>query len=169
MKSSKTRLVLISGFVILAQMALVPLISFNGITPDLIFLLVAFYAFAIDHRSVLWVAFSLGLCRDFLANTFFGLETASLVCGALLLQYAVAQFDRRDHFIKIASVFIFSLTTLALSASILLVIRGHAAAGPEMFRILMISGYTAILSMGIFPIFEYLSGLERLVQQHELF
>lgn len=169
MKSIRKRTVLVSALIIWIQIAFVPFVAVKGAVPDLMFLLIAFYAFSVDYRDVLWVSFFLGLCRDFLTNSFFGLETASFVIGALLLQYAVAQFNRRDTFIVLLSVFLFSFAALT-SPMLMLAIDGETNRIVTAFpRILMISFYTSILAIGIFPVFRRLFGLSSSKVQHELF
>lgn len=169
MKSIRKRMLVISCFVILAQMSLMPFIAVKGISPDLIFLLIAFYAFAIDHRDIVWIAFSIGLCRDFLSHTFFGLETASLVCSSLLLKYAVAQFNRKDYFIILLSIYLFSATALLLPVLMMVADQGAWKMSSIFSNISLTSLYTTILAVGIFPVFKRFFGLGGAIRQYELF
>ncbi len=168
MKSFRRKTLLISGLVIWLQMAFVPAISIEGVSPDLILLLIAFYAFAIDYREVVWMGFFLGLCRDFLSHSFFGLETVSLVCSSLLLQYAVMEFNRGDYFVTLLGVFLFSVTALAIPVLLMMADSGASQAVSAFPKVLSISIYTAAIAVAIFPMLRRLFGLDP-AKQYELF
>lgn len=168
MKSLRRRTLLVSGFVIWLQMAFVPAISVKGAAPDLMLLLIAFYAFAIDYRDVVWVGFFLGLCRDFLSHSFFGLETASFVSSALLLQYAVMEFNRGDYFVTLLGVFLFLIVALSIPVLLMIAVRGTGQAAAVFPRVLFISVYTTVAAVGVFPVFRRLFGMGS-EKQYELF
>lgn len=89
---SNKRLIFILVGLVWIQFSLLPLFSIGGIKPDFFFIFLAFYAFQIHWKPVVGLAFLIGLVRDLITNSFFGLETASIVGGGILLQFFAIRF-----------------------------------------------------------------------------
>ena len=152
------------------QFALLPYISIRNVKPDLFFIFLAFYAFQIDRKTLPMLGFILGLIRDLCSNTFFGLETASVLGGSVVLYFLAARFDREKFWIQIASLFTFSFLTLTLFAVLAMMIQPNYGLNEMVLsQILLITIYTSVFGVLLFPflnkwLLRALSG-----KQYELF
>ncbi|MBR2179556.1 MAG: rod shape-determining protein MreD [Selenomonadaceae bacterium] len=68
------------------QTSLLPLISYNGVSPNLMLLLTVSVAFLLGHRYGVFMGFAAGLLQDLTAGSYFGCVTFSymligLLCG----------------------------------------------------------------------------------------
>ncbi len=162
------RLIFILILLFWIEVSVLPFCSIHGIKPDLIFIFIAFYAFQIDWKRLVLLAFVLGIIRDLLTNSFFGLETASFVGGALLLQFFADQFYR-ERWIQILSLFLFSWVTLILYSIFTFVTEGHYFNEWMLAQTFFISVYTTVVGAILFPIFEKRLKQVLRVKQYELF
>lgn len=151
------------------EISILPFCSIHGIKPDLIFIFIAFYAFQIGWKQLIPLAFVLGIIRDLLTNSFFGVETASLVGGALLLQFFADQFYRDERWIQAFGLFSFSWFTLMLYSIFTLVVDGQFLVEQMLSKTFFISLYTAVLGTLLFPLFEKRFKNVLYVKQYELF
>lgn len=152
------------------QMSFAPFLTWHGIRPDVTLLLLAFFAFFIDYHQLLLYAFLVGVLRDMLTNAFFGLETASLVVGALVLGQIAMRFDRSDKRIRWAGTFAFSFVTLLVSALLFAVTSRENWWGNVSFlRSFLIAVYTTLSGFVFFPLFYWMFQIEPRVKQYELF
>ena len=162
------RLIFILILLFWIEVSVLPFCSIRGIKPDLIFIFITFYAFQIDWKRLVLLAFVLGIIRDLLTNSFFGLETASFVGGALLLQFFADQFYR-ERWIQILGLFLFSWVTLILYSIFTFVTEGHYFNEWMLAQTFFISVYTTVVGAILFPIFEKRLKQVLRVKQYELF
>lgn len=162
------RLIFILILLFWIEVSILPFCSIRGIKPDLIFIFITFYAFQIDWKRLVPLAFVLGIIRDLLTNSFFGLETASFVGGALLLQFFADQFYR-ERWIQILGLFLFSWATLILYSIFTFITEGHYFNERMLAQTFFISIYTTVIGAILFPIFEKRLKQVLYVKQYELF
>lgn len=162
------RLIFVLILLFWIEVSLLPYFSIRGIKPDLIFIFITFYAFQIDWKRLVLLAFVLGIVRDLLTNSFFGLETASFVGGALLLQFFADQFYR-EQWIQILGLFLFSWVTLILYSIFTFVTEGHYFNERMLVETFFISIYTTAVGAILFPILEKRLKQALHVRQYELF
>lgn len=165
------RLIFILLAMVWFELSWLPLFSIGQITPDFFFIFIAFYAFRINWNRVLTLAFFVGFIRDLLTNSFFGLETASCVGGALLLRFFVIRFDRDKHWIQLASLFAFSWFSLLLFLALeFFLIRKHLRLSEWNFwKAFLVSVYTTAVGSLLFPLLEKLPRSIFREKQYELF
>ncbi len=168
---SDQRLVFILLAIVWFELSWLSLFSINQIKPDFFFIFIAFYAFRISWKRVVTLAFFVGLIRDLLTNSFFGLETAACVGGALLLQFFVIRFDRDKRWIQLASLFAFSWFNLLLFLALkFLLFREYFHFSEWIFlKMFLISIYTTAVGSFAFPLLEQLPRSIFREKQYELF
>ena len=79
------------------QTSLLPLISYNGVSPNLMLLLTVSVAFLLGHRYGVFMGFAAGLLQDLTSGSYFGCVTFSymligLLCGKFSDQIFKDQF-----------------------------------------------------------------------------
>lgn len=144
--------------------------SAQPIKPNFFFVFLAFYAFRINWKNTVFLGFLMGLIQDLITNSFFGLEIASYVGGAVLLQFFAVRFDREKHWIQLVSLFFFSWFSLILF-SLLSVLVQHAYRLNEwvLMDTFFVSLYTAAIGFVLFPLFEKWLKPALQERQYELF
>ncbi len=164
------RLILVLAGLVWIHLSLLPLFSVWGIKPDFFFIFLAFYAFRVNWKPVVGLAFFIGLIRDLLTNSFFGLETASMVGGTILLQFFAMRFDREKRWIQAASLFSFSWFALLLfSLAAFLIQRPYFLNEWTPVKTFLISVYTTAVGFVLFPFLEKWFGAALRQKQYELF
>lgn len=163
------RLILVLSLLFWVEVSVLPIFSIRDVKPDLIFIFITFYAFRINWKQLMPLALVLGIVRDFMANSFFGLETASFVCGALLLQFFADQFYRDKRWIQILGLFSFSWLTLLIYSVFSFVIKGHFLNELMLIKTFFIALYTTAAGIILFPLFEKWLKPALNVKQYELF
>ncbi len=168
---SDQRLVFLLLGIVWLELSLLPLISINQIKPDFFFIFIVFYAFRISWNRVITLAFFVGLVRDLLTNSFFGLETASCVGGAMLVRFFAIRFDRDKRWIQLASLFTFAWFSLVLFASMDFLVHEHHHPFNEwvLVRTFLISAYTTVVGTAFLPLLEKLPKSIFWEKQYELF
>ncbi len=170
LKPSHLRLTAVSFFVIWLQMAVFPVIAFRDIVPDSPLLLVAFFGLILDRERVVVYAFFAGFLKDLFVNSYFGLETASFVLGAIVLNQITSRFDREDPWVQAWATFLFSFFVLVAFCLFSAVVEERA---PVHFLVwvksLSIAGYTVIFIPVVFPLFKSIFRVQTLTRQYELF
>ncbi|PIQ86162.1 MAG: rod shape-determining protein MreD [Candidatus Omnitrophica bacterium CG11_big_fil_rev_8_21_14_0_20_45_26] len=152
------------------QMTLVHAMAVGRITPDLLLLWLAFYAFLIDYHWVVAWAFLLGLMKDLLVDSHFGLETISLIGGALVLYQIAKRFDRYSRLVHLWGTFVFCLVTLFIFAVLHSVVSERFVLNQDiLIRILGITVYTTLISPVFFFIFRFVFKINPKKKQYELF
>lgn len=164
------RLIFIVCALIWFEFSILPLFSLGGIKPDLFFIFLSFYAFRIRWKHTIQLAFALGLAKDLLTNSFFGLETASYTLAAILLQFLAIRFDREKPWIQMAGLFSFSWISLILFSLFALLIQTPYGFSEWVFlNTFLISLYTTALGALLFPAFEKWLKPPLKSKQYELF
>lgn len=163
------RLILVALILIWIEASLLPYFAIRNIKPDLIFILIAFYAFQVDWKRLVPLAFLLGVIRDLMTNAFFGVETASLVGGAFLLQFFADQFDRDERWLQLSGLFTFSCFTLLLYAIFSFVTKPYPIREQVFLNIFFTSVYTTVLGAVLIPFFVKVLKQHLFVKQYELF
>ena len=164
------RLVAILFVLLWLELSLPPIFSAQPVKPNFFFIFLAFYAFRINWKNTVFLAFLIGLIQDLVTGAFFGLETASYVGGAVLLQFFSVRFDREKPWIQLVSLFFFSWFVLILF-SLLSVLVQHAYRLNEwiLMNAFFVSLYTIAVGFFVFPLLEkWLKPVLR-ERQYELF
>lgn len=152
------------------QMSFVPFLTFRDTAPDTTFLLLAFFSFFIDFHGVFIYAFLVGILRDLLSNSFFGLETTSLVIGSFVLSQIAMRFDRLNERVQWAGTFAFSFVTLLVSIVLFSVTsRERLFDGAMVFQSAFIALYTTFAGLILFPFFRFVFRLKPHTKQYDLF
>lgn len=152
------------------ELTIFPFFFIWGIKPDLFLLFLAFYAFRIDRRGIIPLAFLLGFVKDLLTHSFFGLETASHAAGAVLLQFFAVRFDRDERWIQLAGLFSFSWCTLIFYFLAAWLVGAPYQLNEAMFvKSFFISGYTTSVGFVLFPVLEKWLKPTLHARQYELF
>ena len=121
-------------------------------------------------NRIVTLSFFVGLLRDLVTNSFFGLETASCVGGAVLLRFLAFEFDREKRSIQLVSLFAFSWLTL-----LLFMLLSFLVGEPYPFDegIFVNTLFTAVYTTGfgwlVFPLFEKWLTPALEMKQYELF
>lgn len=163
------RLILILALLFWIEISILPFCTIRGIKPDLIFIFITFYAFQIGWKQLIPLAFALGMARDLMTNSFFGVETASFIGGALLLQFFADQFYRDERWIQAVGLFSFSCFTLLLYSIFTFVTEGHYFDEQMLSKTFFVSLYTTALGLILFPFLEKRLKHVLYVKQYELF
>ena len=167
---SNRRLILVLLALIWSELSLLPFFSIGSIKPDFFLVFLAFYAFRINWKRIIALSFFVGLAQDLVTNSFFGLETASCVGGAILLRFLALEFDREKRSIQLVGLFVFSWLTLLLFMLLSFLVGEHYPFGEEAFvRALFIAVYTTAFGWLVFPVFEKWLKPALAVKQYELF
>lgn len=153
-----------------AELSLLPHLSIYQVKPDLPFVVLAFYAFRVNWKQVVVLAFLIGLIQDLLTNTFFGLHTASYVAGSVALQFFALRFDRDKLAIQMVSLFCFSFIALLIFSMLSFIVQ-EPSWFDEWFlmKLLGISFYTMLIGLGLFPLLDHWLKLVFPSRQYELF
>ena len=137
------------------QFLITPFFSFQGIGPDLFVIFLVFYTFHVDWRHISPLAFFVGLVQDLITNSFFGLETASYVLGALVLQFFAIRFDREKRWIQLASLFCVSWFMLIIFSLLSFFIEAHSISGEWiLIKTISIALYTTGVGFLVYPVLE---------------
>ncbi len=169
--ASDQRLIFLLLGIVWLELSVLPLISINQIKPDFLFIFIVFYAFRINWNRVVTLAFFVGLIRDLLTNSFFGLETAACVGGAILVRFFAIRFDRDKRWIQLASLFTFSWANLLLFSSMDFLVHEHHHLFNQwtLVRMFLISVYTTVVGIVFLPLLEKLPRSIFREKQYELF
>lgn len=81
---------------VVLQTTLVPQIGSVGAAPDLIFLMVMFFALQRETTLGLWTAFGLGLLQDIACGGPLGMNALALLCLAFLIGYLRRQLFKEN-------------------------------------------------------------------------
>ncbi|MBN1493899.1 MAG: rod shape-determining protein MreD [Candidatus Omnitrophica bacterium] len=116
----KKRVKLIIVFIILfiLQFDFFPYFSFRNTVPDLLSILVVFYALYVKKHRLLLFALCIGLCKDIFSSNYFGVNIISLWVAAHALFFLSRKFPQDLLVIQVGLVGIYVL----LVQSIILII-----------------------------------------------
>ncbi len=152
------------------ELTLLPFFFIWEVKPDLFFLFLTFYAFRINRKEMISLAFLLGFIKDLLSNSFFGLETASFVGGAFGLQFLAVRFDREERWIQLAGLFSFSWCTLIFYSMVAWLVGAPYQVSEAAFaKSFLISAYTTAAGLVLFPVLEQWLKPALRTRQYELF
>ena len=167
---SNKRLILVLLGLIWFELSFLPLFSIEQMKPDLFFIFLVFYAFQINWKRVVTLAFLIGFIQDLVTNWFFGLQTASYVAGAVLLQFFAIRFDRDKRWIQLTSLCAFSWVSLLLFSFLAFLIQPRYHLGEwVLVKTFLISIYTTVIGAILFPLFEKWLKPALRDKQYELF
>ena len=126
--------------------------------PDLFLILIIFWAFVINQRTVPQVSLVMGLVRDLLSSSFFGVETLTYFAVGCLVSLLSLKIDRQNLWIRGGVSFLFSfahffLLAVALSLTDLSRTIPLSFLGYAFFNSL----YTALVALWLIPFLERLS------------
>ncbi len=129
--------------------------QFRTIKPDFFLIFIAFYAFKVERKNVVVIAFILGLIKDLFANSFFGLETISYSLGAMFVKFLSDRLDRDKYVVAVPSLFTFSLVSLACYAAFAFASGvGQVFDLGVLWRIFYVSLYTTVFGLAALPVLE---------------
>lgn len=152
------------------EFSLLPILTVGQIKPDFFLIFLVFYAFRINWKRIVTLAFFVGLIQDLTTNSFFGLETASCVGASVLLRFVAIRLDRDKTWIQGLSLFCFSwlaLTFFSLGASLT---QGTLPADSSMvLKNFSVSVYTTAAGFLLFPLLERWLKPALYSKQYELF
>lgn len=164
------RLIAILLGLVWLELSVLPFFSVWGVKPDFFFVFLVFYAFRINWKRVIGLAFMLGLAKDLLTHSFFGLEAASLTAGAVLLQFLAVRFDREKKWVWLAGLFSFSwFTLIAYSLAAWAAGAPYRWAGGTVHQSFWIAAYTTLAGLALFPVLEKWLKPTLHEKQYELF
>ena len=165
------RKIALLGFLALwTQMALAPILSIRDIAPDFVYLIFVFFVFFLSREQVIWWSIGIGLVRDLLSNTFFGIETIALVGSVLFLGQIVLHFDREDAWVQIWATFLSTLVGMLIFLFFVSLVQDTVSIGYTHFlKSVLIAVYTSILIPIVFPILRGYFHISSFVKQYELF
>jgi len=112
------RLLILAALLLALEYACVPLFSLLKGHLDLLDLLILDYAFFWSWERVPFLAFTLGLVRDFLGGHLFGIETVSLTLSGILLSLGIQKLERESFWVRLTLSFLFVWLTEMLSVSL---------------------------------------------------
>ena len=147
-----------------------PALPFSSARIVFLYVVVLYGAFAWEGSRAIPLAVIAGLLRDFTSVEYLGLETLSLVAGAILLDWAVHKVDRRSQLIRGLSAFLFFLGVQILQVCLVSLLSAHGRLNVStMGMILKTSLWNALVT----PVFFYLSAVwfrdKKPLRQYELF
>lgn len=167
-RAHPARLIFVLFVFLFLTLAFVPFISIDGVGPDLFFIFLVFYAFHISWKTVPIPAFLIGLAKDILTNSYFGLETFSLVTASILLGLAASKIERDNAWLRYLVTFIFSVTAMSVFSVSFLILEGSPRLIAFSFaRVFYVSVYTVFVSPLVFFFLDRL--LKVRSRQYELF
>ncbi|MBI4549466.1 MAG: rod shape-determining protein MreD [Candidatus Omnitrophica bacterium] len=158
--SVKSILLVLAVFLI--SLYALPFIEIRGIKPDFWVLIVLFYAFRADWRTVPFFAFLIGLIKDILSPRYFGVEIFTLGMAALILSYTLGKLERQDPWVVVLSATAFSLIyETGICLGYLFVNGAYELTGILLWRALMISVYTLFCFPWVFFVLDHVADLRR--------
>lgn len=167
---SLIRLFLVSLGIVWLELTLIPMFSYGAFRMDLFIIFIAFYAFRVGWKELIWVALICGFLKELVSNSFFGLQMASYAGGAFLLQFIASRFDRDDRWIQLAGLLSFAWLVLILYVTLgLLIGLFDSFNGSVGLESILIALYTTLVGFFIFPLLEKWLRPQLKVRQYELF
>ena len=167
---SNRRLILVLIGLIWFELSFLPFFSIRQVKPDFPLIFLVFYAFRINWKSVVPLAFLVGILQDLVTNSFFGLHAASYMGGALLLQFLAIRLDREKRWIHLASLFSVSWFSILLFLLLAFLVQELRYWSEGMFlKTLLIAAYTTVVGFFILPLFEKWLSKPLQERQYELF
>ena len=149
------RLVLVVVGIVWLEFSFLPLLSLKDIKPDFFSIFLAFYAFRVNWRQIVPLAFFVGVVQDLITNSFFGLETVSYVGGALLLRFFAIRFDQEKRWVQLAGLFSVSWLVFIIFLVFSFLFEVHYSSGEWILtKTVLIALYTTILGSLLFPLLE---------------
>jgi len=96
-----------------------PVFKIGTAQPFLLYSMVPYVAFQWRRPNILGIALLVGLLRDAAGSRLFGVETASVVMAALLLELAVQKVDRESMISRCGLMFLFIVVQTGISLMLL--------------------------------------------------
>ena len=138
--------------------------------PDFFLLFLVFYAFRIEWRNLIALGLLLGLTRDFFSNSYFGLETASFVASAVILQWVVPRLDREKNWVHWGTLLVVSFFNSVLYLAFLSFVDFPVRInGGTWLQLLIIPVYTSVVGAVLFPLMDRCLVGKVATKQYELF
>jgi len=165
------KLMMMLAVLIWFELSIASYFSVYSIRPDFFLIFLVFYAFRINWKPIVPIAFVLGVSKDIFSNSFFGVETASLALGAVFLEFLAVRFDREKRWIQLSTLFSFSLLSAILFFVISALIKPPSILGSWFLtKSLLSSCYTTLAGSAVLPMAErWLRFPLRGGRQYELF
>ncbi len=164
------RVILILLGLVWVELTILPAVAIYGIKPNLFFVFLVFYAFHVNYRSLVVLALLFGLVKDVYTNTLFGMETASYVISAALLEFVVLRLEREKTWIQWMSLFVFSWASVLIFSLLAVVIHKPYGVSVKVLRdSFFVALYTLFLGFAIFPLLSRWIRFGARTRQYELF
>lgn len=152
----------------LIQIGLTPLLSYHGALPDLLVVLVVFYAYYVKLERLLLMAFVAGLLRDLFASDFLGIEAIGFGVAAWASFLLITKLPSDLLVFRVLLVLIFSLIKEMVAAGIILIFDYQFPLLETLwYRLLPVVWYTTILSSVLLPLLK--SMFRESLRQYRLF
>lgn len=152
------------------DVTVMPFVAVGIFKPSLLYLMILYAAFRWHWKKIIPMGILVGLLRDFMSSTYWGIETGILVLSSYALCLFVQKIERYSLLMRITTAFIFILTVLFLN----LIAGGLAEGLTEIsWNILLNAFGMAVASAFVMPLFFFLSALwfrdRSRLKQYELF
>jgi rod shape-determining protein MreD len=142
-------LLVLPGFLLLAlllQVTVVDLIRIKGVVPDLIFLLVVFYAFWRGQREGAFWGFVAGLMKDFVTGNYFGLNALSTAVAGYLVGWSETRLYKDSSLVVASLTFLATLISQLVYYLLLVYLQIKISLGLALFGVILPSAvYNALL------------------------
>lgn len=105
MFKKRMKLLAAASVFFIIQFTFLPYVSFRGVVPDLLAILVVFYACYARRSALVLFAVTIGLAKDIFSMGLFGIEAVAAGCAAFPLYYLIHKFPSEFLFFRVAAVF----------------------------------------------------------------
>lgn len=149
--------------------AVLPVFQIHGAYPSFLCLLICYSAFEWGGQKTVYVAFWVGLLRDFLGGGFLGLEAGLYASLALALGFVVQKIEREFPGIYFLITFLFIFIAGALR---LLFASTEGLPEASVWSYLGLVALTAVYSAALLPFFYFVTDRwmgQSHIKQYELF
>lgn len=151
---SSTKIVLFLFFLAALDATILPAFQINSVAPNFLYLFICYAAYEWGSSKTLYVAFWVGLMRDFLGGGVLGIEATILVGLAFALDFVVRKIERQFPGIYFLITFLF----IFLAGSLRLFLGFFGAVPVEMLgayegSVVLMALYTSAL----LPVFNILA------------
>ncbi|MBE3586205.1 MAG: rod shape-determining protein MreD [Thermoanaerobacter sp.] len=161
-------MVFLPGFLLLAlllQVTVVDLIRIRGVVPDLVFILVVFYAFWKGQREGTFWGFVAGLLEDLVSGHYWGLNAISMAAAGYLVGWFETRLYKESRLVMMVLTFLATVAGQLIYYLLLIYLQVVISPGVALTGVILpAAAYNALLSALIYRRFYrmYLRGWFRM-------